>query len=236
MTTVPDLDTTSDEYHQQGVWCGEAAHCVPPYPGALPGTPYTDGRTGHPDPAAATAACERMFTALGIVGDEHTPARHVRALLELTRGLAEDPTGHLAVTFPPVSAEPGLVVATDVPFVSLCAHHGLPFVGTFTVGYLPKPDSQIVGLSKLARMVLGYAARPQVQEAIAAQSVSALMNTLNARGAAIALRATHSCMAYRGARTGAASGMVTVEHDGELRQSPWRDEFTQAAARVIIGR
>lgn len=188
-----------------------------------------------PDQATAVAACRTMFTALGIVGDEHTPTRHVRALMELTRGLSEDPTGHLAVTFPPVSPEPGLIVATDVPFVSLCAHHGLPFVGTFTVAYLPKPDSHIVGLSKLARMVLGYAARPQVQEAIAAQSVSALMGTLNARGAAIALRATHSCMAHRGVRTGATSGMVTVEHDGELRLSPWREEFTQAATRVITG-
>lgn len=188
-----------------------------------------------PDSTAATAACESMFAALGIVGDDQTPARHVSALIELTRGLAEDPTDHLSVTFSPVSPEPGLVIVTDVPFVSLCAHHGLPFTGSFTVAYLPKPEAQIVGLSKLARMVIGYAARPQVQERIAAQSISALMGTLNARGAAIALRATHSCMAHRGVRTGTASGMVTVEHDGELRRSPWREEFTAAAARVITG-
>lgn len=183
----------------------------------------------------AIAACALMFDALGIVGDDHTPARHVRALAELTRGLRETPTDHLTVTFPPVSAEPGMVIATDIPFVSLCAHHALPFAGQFTVAYLPKPDSHIVGLSKLARLVIGYAARPQVQEQIAAQSVTALMGTLNARGAAIAIRGTHSCMAHRGARTGALSAMVTVEHVGELRDAPWRQEFAEAAARVIRG-
>jgi GTP cyclohydrolase I len=188
-----------------------------------------------PDLDRATVACDLMFQSLGIAGDDHTAARHVRALAELTRGLREDPTEHLAVTFPPVSAEPGLVIATDIPFVSLCAHHALPFHGTFAVAYLPKPDAHIVGLSKLARMVVGYASRPQVQEAIAAQAVSALMNTLNARGAAIALRATHSCMAHRGARTGTDSAMVTVEHVGELRDPPWRGEFAQAATRVIRG-
>jgi GTP cyclohydrolase IA len=187
------------------------------------------------DTTTAIQACQIMFANLGIVGDERTAARHVRALTELTRGLREDPTDHLAVTFPPVSADPGLICATDIPFVSLCAHHALPFAGTFTVAYLPKPEGNIVGLSKLARMVTGYAARPQVQEAIAAQACTALMNTLAARGAAIALRATHSCMAHRGARTGATSGMVTVEHVGDLRDNPWRDDFTAAAANVIRG-
>lgn len=190
----------------------------------------------EPDVIRAVTACEQMFEALGIVGDDRTPTRHVRALIELTRGLREDPTEHLAVTFPPVSAEPGLVIAADIPFVSLCAHHALPFAGTFTVGYLPKPEAHIVGLSKLARLVVGLAARPQVQEQIAAQTVTALMTTLNARGAAIAIRGTHSCMAHRGARTGALSAMVTVEHVGDLHNAPWRGEFAAAAANVITGR
>jgi GTP cyclohydrolase I len=184
---------------------------------------------------AAFAAADRMFAALGIVGDPHMAARHVRALAELTRGTREDPAAHLTVTFPPVSAEPGLIVATDTPFASLCAHHGLPFAGSFTVAYLPKTGAHIVGLSKLARMVCGYAARPQVQEQIAAQACATLMAELNARGAAIAIRATHTCMAHRGARTGAASGMVTVEHVGELADPPWRAEFTAAADTVIRG-
>lgn len=195
-----------------------------------------DGRPTGPDTVAALAACERMFDALGIVGDTQTAARHVRALTELTRGLWQDPADHLAVTFPPVSADPGLIVAADIPFASVCAHHALPFSGTATIGYLPKPEARIVGLSKLARMLTGYAARPQVQEAIAVMVVAALMGRLNARGAAIAIRATHSCMALRGARTGAHSSMVTVEHAGDLHHQPWRDDFTHAAATVIRGR
>lgn len=226
--TAP-LREFDDDYHRAGQYCGEPAHCTPPYPDAPPGTPYPI------DPVTAEQACRVMFANLGIRGDEQTAARHVRALTELTRGLREDPTEYLAVTFPPVSPDPGLICAVDVPFVSLCAHHALPFAGTFTVGYLPKPEGNIVGLSKLARMVLGYAARPQVQEQIAAQAVTALMNNLAARGAAIALRATHSCMAHRGARTGTLSAMVTVEHTGELRDAPWREEFAAAAHHVITG-
>jgi GTP cyclohydrolase I len=221
--------TLDDPYHLAGQYCGEPAHCTPPYPDAAPGTPYPI------DPATAVQACKLMFANLGIIGDLDTARRHVDALTELTRGLREDPDHHLAVTFPPVSADPGLIVAADIPFTSLCAHHALPFSGTFTVGYLPKPGANIVGLSKLARMVTGYAARPQVQERIANQAVTALMDTLNARGAAIALRATHSCMALRGARTGTTSSMVTVEHVGDLRTQPWRDDFTAAARNVLTG-
>ncbi len=189
-----------------------------------------------PDTVTATQLCQQMFDALGLVGDTHTAARHVRALAELTRGLTVDPADHLAVTFPPVSDDPGLIIASDIPFVSLCAHHALPFHGTFTVAYLPKPEANIVGLSKLARLVVDIAARPQVQEAIAAGTCTALMHHLNARGAAIALRGTHSCMAYRGARTGADSAMITVEHVGDLRDAPWRQEFADAASLVIRGR
>lgn len=200
---------------------------------------HTGNRPAPPpgiDTTAAVTACEQMFDALGIVGDDRTAARHVRALVELTRGLWEDPADHLGIVFPPVSADPGLIVAADIPFSSICAHHALPFSGRFTVAYLPKPGASIVGLSKLARMVVGYAARPQVQEQIGEQVTTALTASLNARGAAIALRGTHSCMALRGARTGEGSSMVTVQHVGDLAASPWREEFAAAADTVIRGR
>lgn len=236
-TALPD-PVLDDEYHRAGLYCGEPSHCIPPYQGALPGTPYTIATEGNggPLPDVAVHACEAMFNALGIVGDANTATRHVRALTELTRGLWENPDDHLAVVFPPVSADPGLIVAADIPFSSICAHHALPFSGTFTVAYLPKPGAAIVGLSKLARMVVGYAARPQVQEQIGEQVTAALTSSLNARGAAIALRGNHSCMALRGARTGAGSSMVTVQHVGDLATSPWRDEFAAAADTVIRGR
>lgn len=184
------------------------------------------------DVEAAAAHCAAMLAALDIAGDDQTPHRHVKALAELTRGLREDPADHLLVQFPPVTGEQsaaageqGLIAITGVPIVSLCAHHALPFAGTAAVAYLPKPGARIVGLSKLARLVTGYAARPQVQEQIAAQTVEALMTRLTARGAAVALRATHSCMALRGARTGPDAAMVTVHHAGDLLDDPWRREF-----------
>lgn len=178
----------------------------------------------------AVVACRELFSRLGIVGDERTPTRYVRALAELTRGLATDPRRHLEVTFPPTSADPGLITARAVPFTSLCAHHLLPFYGTATVAYLPKPQARIVGLSKMARLVQDYAARPQVQERLAAQILDALTTRLHCRGAAVAIRGMHTCMALRGATTGPGAEMVTVDHAGELAEQPWRGEFAALAA------
>lgn len=178
----------------------------------------------------AVAACERVFTRLGIAGDEKTPRRYVRALAELTRGVGLDPRRHLEVTFPPAQPDPGLITVREVPFTSVCAHHMLPFYGAATVAYLPKPEARIVGLSKLARLVQEYAARPQVQEQLAAEVLDALTSRLHCRGAAIGIRAVHTCMALRGAATGPGASMVTVDHVGELGQQPWRQEFAAALA------
>jgi GTP cyclohydrolase I len=104
----------------------------------------------------------------------------------------------------------------------------LPFTGVATLAYLPQPGSRIVGLSKLARLVQEYAARPQVQERLADQVVTALMEELEPRGAACAVRGVHSCMALRGARTGLSAGMTTIQYGGDLRGDPWRSEFNSA--------
>lgn len=177
------------------------------------------------DLAAAEDHARGLLKALGIHGDDDTPGRMARALHELAAGRLGDPRRHLAVQFPPASTDPGLIVVTDVPFVSLCEHHILPFAGVATVAYLPCPDSQIVGLSKLARLVQEYAARPQVQERLADQVVTALQDVLDPRGAACAVRGSHTCMALRGARTGMGSAMTTVQFAGELQADPWRSEF-----------
>jgi len=179
-----------------------------------------------------------MLWALGIVGDDKTPIRLVQALDELTAGRAIDPARHLAVRFPSVASvhelqrslatEPTLVMVTDVPFASVCEHHMLPFTGVATVAYLPKAGGEIVGLSKLARLVQEYAARPQVQERLTYQVVAALMDTLKPLGAACAVRGVHSCMALRGARTGGHAAMVTVNRAGDLENAPWRDDFNAA--------
>ncbi|AQZ62363.1 GTP cyclohydrolase I type 1 [[Actinomadura] parvosata subsp. kistnae] len=130
-------------------------------------------------------ACEharRMMAALGFPlhepGMVGTPARLVNALRELTGGLREDPGRHLEVTFPPESNDPGLIAVTNVPFISLCEHHLLPFTGAMTVAYVPAPGAPIVGLSKLARMAQGFAAMPQVQEHLGEQIAETLHTKL----------------------------------------------------------
>lgn len=181
----------------------------------------------------ATVHARALLEALGVDCDTEdtldTPARFVRAMLELTAGLREDPARHLSRTFPAPTADPGMVVVTGVPFVSLCEHHLLAFTGTAAVAYLPSPGARIVGLSKLARVAQEYAARPQVQERLGDQIVTAIATHLDTLGAACILRATHSCMTLRGARaTGAV--MVTSHLTGRFRDDPAaRGEFLQLA-------
>ncbi len=184
------------------------------------------GVVTDPDHDAVEHAA-KMLAALGITGDERTAHRMVRALDELTRGRLHDPRTHLEVRFPPVDETPGLIAATDIPFVSVCEHHILPFAGVATVAYLPHPGDRIVGLSKLARLVVGYAARPQVQERLTAQVVSALDEVLAPAGAACRIRSVHQCMALRGARAGTDAAMITAQYRGALNTDPWRHEFRQ---------
>lgn len=168
-----------------------------------------------------------MLDLLGIEGDTTTHMRYVKALVEMTGG--QDPAEHLAVQFDPISDDPQLIAVTGVPFVSLCEHHMLPFWGRATIGYLPKTGGRVVGLSKLSRALHDLARRPQIQERLGTQLVDALMTSLNAAGAAVSLRATHACMALRGAATGPDAAMVTTIHRGDLRLDPYRAEFNATA-------
>lgn len=186
----------------------------------------------RPIAAAATAAAEvgirGLLVAIGEDPDREglrdTPARVVRAMYEMTRGLTEDPAELLATTFDVQSDE--MVVVTGIEFVSLCEHHLLPFAGTATVGYLPV--QRVVGLSKLARLVDLYARRPQVQERMTRQITDALDSHLAVLGSACVLRATHSCMSCRGVRKTAQ--MVTSSLTGALREQPeTRAEFLALA-------
>lgn len=194
-------------------------------------SPHHEEQPPGQDLAAAEVHCLAMLDALGIAGahDGRTAGRHVRALAELTRGLAVDPCAHLGVQFPPTSDEVQLIAAHAVPFTSVCEHHVLPFWGHATVAYLPKPGAAIVGLSKLARLVADYAARPQVQERLGEQVVSALMRELPAAGAAVAIRGVHTCMALRGARAGTAAAMLTLRATGELSAGPWAARWQMLA-------
>ena len=181
----------------------------------------------------ATGHARAMLAALGLVdGSEDTtdtPARFVKALAEMTAGAHLDPTRHLRVTFPAKSANPGMILVPDVRFTSVCEHHLLPFVGTACVGYIPAAGARIVGLSKLARVVQEYAARPQVQERLGEQVVDAITSTLDTVGAACLIRSEHSCMTLRGAKASGAY-MVTSHLSGAFYDNPTvRAEFLTLA-------
>lgn len=184
--------------------------------------------------AAAAGHARAMLAALGIACDDEstaaTPERFVRALAEMTAGRLVDPDRHLLVTFPPESPAPGLIVVTGIPFQSVCEHHLLPFSGRAAVAYLPAPGSRIVGLSKLARVVQEYAARPQVQERLCTQVVGAVTSRLRTDGAACLIRSVHSCMTVRGARAHGGE-MVTTQYAGVFeRDAGLRAEFLAMAA------
>jgi len=116
-----------------------------------------------------------------------------------------------------------MVVVKDVPFISHCSHHIVPFVGHAKIGYVPK--DKVVGLSKLGRVLDVFAARLQVQERLTKQVAEAIMKHLNPFGVGVVLEATHFCMAYRGVRK-PGSKMVTSCLLGEMRENKnMRDEF-----------
>ena len=144
-----------------------------------------------------------------------TPSRVARAYAELMAGLSEDPRVHLKTVFNERYDE--VVLLRDIEFHSLCEHHLLPFMGKAHVAYLP--DGKVVGLSKLARLVEGFARRPQVQERLTTQIADALMEALNPVGAACVIEATHTCMTIRGAKK-PGSIMVTSALRGIFKDNP----------------
>ncbi len=144
-----------------------------------------------------------------------TPNRVARAYGELMAGLQDDPKRHLKTVFNERYDE--VVLLRDIEFHSLCEHHLLPFTGKAHVAYLP--DGKVVGLSKLARLVEGYARRPQVQERLTTQIADALMEELQPIGAACVIEATHTCMTIRGAKKHGAV-MVTSALRGIFKENP----------------
>lgn len=144
-----------------------------------------------------------------------TPNRVARAYGELMAGLREDPKAHLGTVFHERYDE--IVMLRDIEFHSLCEHHLLPFTGRAHLAYLP--DGKVVGLSKLARLVEGYARRPQVQERLTTQIADALMEELHPIGSACVIEATHTCMTIRGAKK-PGSVMVTSALRGIFKENP----------------
>ena len=145
-------------------------------------------------------------------GLQRTPRRVARMYAELFAGLKVDPAEYLKTAF--TEKYDDLVVLRDIPFHSMCEHHLMPFEGKAHVAYLP--DGQVVGISKLARVVDGFAHRPQVQERLTSQIADLLMAKLHAKGVAVVIEATHTCMTCRGVKK-AGSVMVTSAVRGLCR-------------------
>lgn len=129
-------------------------------------------------------------------GLRETPDRVARMYAEMFAGLRQDPTQHLKKTFTQKYDE--MVLIKDITFESMCEHHLLPFVGKAHIAYIP--SGRIVGLSKMARVVEAFARRPQVQERMTEQLADLLTEELGARGVAVIIEATHTCMTIRGVR------------------------------------
>lgn len=135
-----------------------------------------------------------------------TPKRVARAWKEYCEGYAEDPAIHLSRVFEEVGGYEELVLLKDIPFHSHCEHHMAPIIGKAAIAYLP--TNRVVGISKLARVLHGFARRLQVQERLTAEVADCIWNNLEPRGVAVVIEAQHSCMTARGVRTPGV-GMVT---------------------------
>ena len=125
-----------------------------------------------------------------------TPARVARMYAEMFQGLHQDPREHLRKFFTEKYDE--VVLVRDIRFCSMCEHHLLPFSGVAHIGYVP--NGRVIGLSKLARVVETVARQPQVQERMTEQIANLLVEELDAKGVAVIVEASHSCMTIRGVR------------------------------------
>ena len=128
-----------------------------------------------------------------------TPKRVARAWKEYCEGYLENPALHLARTFEEVGGYDELVLLKDIPFHSHCEHHMAPIIGKASIAYMP--TDRVVGISKLARVLHGFARRLQVQERLTAEVAECIWENLKPHGVAVVVEASHSCMTARGVRT-----------------------------------
>jgi GTP cyclohydrolase IA len=177
------------------------------------------------------AAVTEILIAIGEDVDRdgllNTPRRVASMYEELFSGLHDDPARHLEVTFAAEHDE--MVMVRDIPFASLCEHHLVPFLGKAHVAYIPAEDGRITGLSKLARLVDGYARRLQVQERMTTEIADAIDKVLAPRGVLVVIEAEHLCMSMRGVKK---PGTVTVT--SSVRGLFRSDVATRAEAMQFI--
>jgi GTP cyclohydrolase I len=167
-----------------------------------------DGDLVRPAPKLEVpdAVQEAVRTLIRWAGDDperegllDTPSRVARAWKEYAKGYGEDPSHHLSRTFDEVGGYDEIVLLRDIPFQSHCEHHLAPIIGKASIAYLPA--ERVVGISKLARVLHGYARRLQVQERLTAQVADCVWEHLRPQGVGVVIEASHACMTARGVHT-----------------------------------
>ncbi len=155
-----------------------------------------------------------------------TPKRVANMYAEIFSGLEKDPKEFIKMFNEENNDE--MVVVRDIPLYSMCEHHLLPFVGKAHIVYIPA-GGQVIGLSKLARIVDNFARRPQLQERLTAQIADFLCENLQPKGVAVIVEAEHLCMTMRGAR---AAGALT--RTSAMRGVIRSDARTRSEALALI--
>ena len=177
-----------------------------------------------PETGIPTDVTDAIRTLIRWAGDDpereglaDTPRRVAKAWKEYCAGYGDDPALHLSRVFEEVGGYDEIVLLKDIPFQSHCEHHMAPIIGRAHIAYLPR--DHVVGISKLARVLHGFARRLQVQERLTAQVADCIWDNLKPLGVAVVIEATHACMTARGVRTPgvtmATSRMMGVFRDDE---------------------
>lgn len=206
LTSLHTCDAVLDDEHEDAAPLASAApagSAKPPVPEHVQEAIRTLLRWAGDDPARE-----------GLID---TPARVARAWREYCSGFGEDPAVHLARQFEEVGGYNEIVLLKDIPFQSHCEHHMAPITGKASIAYLPR--NRVVGISKLARVLHGYARRLQIQERLTAQVAQCIWDNLQPLGVAVTIEAQHGCMTGRGVRTPGV-GMVTSRMMGTFLDDP----------------
>ena len=188
-----------------------------------------------PDIAVPEKVAEAVRTLIRWAGDDperegllDTPKRVARAWREYASGYAEDPCVHLSRTFEEVGGYDEIVLLKDIPFQSHCEHHMAPIIGKAAIAYLP--GNKVVGISKLARVLHGFARRLQVQERLTAEVADCIWKHLEPKGVAVVIEASHACMTARGVKTPNVM-MTTSRMMGTFR----KDERSRREVLALMG-
>lgn len=189
-----------------------------------------------PAPAVPEEVTAAIRTLIRWAGDDperegllDTPKRVAKAWKEYCAGYGDDPSLHLARVFEEVGGYDEIVLLKDIPFQSHCEHHMAPIIGRAHIAYLPR--NHVVGISKLARVLHGFARRLQVQERLTAEVADCIWDNLKPLGVAVVIEATHACMTARGVRTPGV-GMTTSRMMGVFKE----DERSRREVLALMGR